>query len=126
VLDRLHREDAIRVLIHGGARGADLMAARWASDRGVTAAECKAQWHRYGQRAGPIRNADMLSLQPDLVVAFRGGNGTAHMCSIAAAAGVKVWHADTAPSRKDDEQPTAPAGPADSAGSPATKPPGSR
>ena len=42
--------------------------------------------------AGPKRNQQMLDeAKPDMVVAFPGGKGTAHMRQIAKAAGVPVW-----------------------------------
>jgi hypothetical protein len=90
VLDHLHNREAIRVLIQGGARGADSWAHKWALDRGVHVAEVKAMWHRFGPSAGPQRNAAMLALKPDYVVAFPGGTGTAHMTAIARAKGVSV------------------------------------
>lgn len=48
-------------LIEGGARGADNMAADWASDRSVTAARYPADWEEHGRAAGPIRNQEMLN-----------------------------------------------------------------
>ena len=37
-------------------------------------------WKKYGKKAGPLRNQQMLEEgKPDLVVAFPGGNGTADM-----------------------------------------------
>lgn len=53
--------------------------------------EFPAKWKMYGRSAGAIRNAVMLSeFQPDIVVAFPGGRGTAHMVRIARAAGIDV------------------------------------
>lgn len=50
-----------------------------------------ADWNAHGRSAGPIRNAKMLAEgKPDLVVAFPGGKGTAHMVGIARKAGVPV------------------------------------
>jgi predicted Rossmann-fold nucleotide-binding protein len=40
-------------------------------------------WDNFGSRAGAMRNENMLLLAPDLVVAFPGGPGTAHMVRIA-------------------------------------------
>lgn len=53
-------------------------------------------WEIHGQRlAGPMRNKQMLvEGKPELVIAFPGGTGTAHMCGIAEAAGVKVLKVD--------------------------------
>lgn len=54
--------------------------------------EYKADWVKYGKRAGPIRNALMLKEQkPDLVVAFYpGGNGTLNMVGLAKRRKVEV------------------------------------
>lgn len=91
VLDDLHKETRIGVVIHGAARGADLLAAAWASQRKVAHMPFAADWHKHGRAAGPIRNKWMLEEgKPDLVIAFPGGNGTAHMVRIAREAGVEV------------------------------------
>ena len=79
------------VVIHGAARGADSLAHRWAQNRCVTVESYPADWRAHGKAAGPIRNAKMLAIgKPDLVIAFPGGNGTAHMAKIAEAKGVHV------------------------------------
>jgi hypothetical protein len=83
------------VVVHGCAPGADSLAGRWATERGVPQEPYPADWQKYGRRAGPLRNEQMLrEAKPDLVVAFPGGRGTAHMVRIAEEAGVKVIHAE--------------------------------
>ena len=78
-------------ICHGGARGADVLAGTWAIDRGIPCRTFPADWERFGKRAGPIRNAEMLAaFRPDRVVAFTGGAGTSHMVSLAVSAGVPV------------------------------------
>jgi hypothetical protein len=78
-------------LIHGAARGADSLAAAWASSRGIAATAYPANWNLYGRSAGYVRNTQMLEEgQPHLVVAFPGGAGTAMMTRIARSAGVTV------------------------------------
>ena len=82
----------ITTIIHGAARGADSMAGKWARDRKIPELVFPADWNLYGKQAGPIRNQQMLDQgQPDIVVAFPGGRGTAHMISIASKAGVIVY-----------------------------------
>jgi glutaredoxin 3 len=77
VLDRLHARQPITLIIAGGARGADSFAKAWALTRGVLTSIKPADWARYGNRAGPVRNAEMLrDDKPHLVVAFPGGAGT--------------------------------------------------
>ena len=90
-LDRLHAERTFTLVIAGGARGADTLAAEWAASRGVPCDVYMADWEGLGRKAGPIRNGRMLAEgKPDLVVGFPGGRGTAHMCRIAREAGVEV------------------------------------
>lgn len=94
-MDRLHEERGISTLIHGAAKGADTLAGEWAESRGVEVIACPADWRRYGRAAGPIRNKQMLvEHKPDLVVAFPGSTGTAHMVSIAEKAGGEVIQID--------------------------------
>lgn len=95
VLDEIDRLARIYgwdwTLVHGGASGADLHAEAWAIAHGVKRESHPARWDLYGKAAGPIRNHQMLTAGVDLVIAFPGGRGTHHMCSIASAAGVQVW-----------------------------------
>lgn len=89
-LDRLHRDTPISHVITGGATGADSLGEWWAFKTGVQSVVCRANWDRYGNSAGARRNVNMLALGPDLVVAFPGGNGTAHMVRIAKVASVLI------------------------------------
>jgi hypothetical protein len=83
ILDHIHTKKIIDLIIHGGARGADSLAGEWAIDNGISVAVYKADWNKHGKGAGPIRNETMLNeSDPDLVVAFPGGNGTSHMIKI--------------------------------------------
>ena len=90
-LDELHFKTPITLLIHGNARGADLLADEWAFDRTVKVKRFPADWIRHRNSAGPIRNKQMLvEAKPELVVAFRGGAGTSDMMTQARRAGVEV------------------------------------
>lgn len=83
----------IRHLWHGNARGADMLADSWGRDQpSVSVHPVPAQWKKYGKRAGPMRNQAMLGQSPDMVIAFKGGRGTADMVKRAEAAGVNVLH----------------------------------
>lgn len=90
VLDSIHERRVIGKLIEGDCSGVDKIAGEWAKDRGVALVKCAADWKGNGRAAGPIRNAFMLTLNPDGVVAFPGGDGTADMCRQAEKAGVPV------------------------------------
>lgn len=106
-LSAIDAETPISLLIHGAATGADSAGAAWAEAHGKPPKPFPAQWRdlshpdavirtrrdgvKYDAKAGHRRNALMLSEgQPDLVVAFPGGSGTADMVRIAKAAGVPV------------------------------------
>ena len=91
VLDSLHYFAGFRVVIHGGAKGADDMAGRWASARHIVPEVYRAEWDKHGKEAGPLRNWRMAREgEPDLVVAFPGGKGTASMVRIARQCGIHV------------------------------------
>lgn len=84
------------LIIEGGARGADYLAARFAINNKLAHIYFPAQWNLYGKSAGMIRNRQMLvGSKPDLVIAFPGGKGTANMVSLAKKAKVKVIEIDS-------------------------------
>jgi hypothetical protein len=94
-LNALHSHRPISLLIHGGAAGADHYADSWAQSRGVQPVRCDALWGYYRAQgklrlAGPKRNAAMILLKPDLVIAFPGGTGTANMMELARQAHIPV------------------------------------
>lgn len=93
VLEKLWKE-GYRVLIEGGADGADKIAGEEGTDLAYVVIEVKANWKRHHNGAGPVRNAVMLTLNPDLVVAFHhdlaNSKGTANMVKQARKAGVRL------------------------------------
>lgn len=89
------RQLSPRLVIHGGADGADRLAHVWARANRCPQRVFLPAWHTHGRAAGPLRNARMLdhlrSLPgPYLVVAFPGGRGTADMVSRARAQSLRV------------------------------------
>ena len=91
VLDKLHAESGIDVIIEGGANGADKHARTWALLNRLALETFEADWENQGSFAGPMRNTRMLAEgKPDLVVAFPGRRGTADMVRKARKAGVQV------------------------------------
>ena len=66
-LDKLQ----IDCIIEGGASGADAIAKKYAYDRRIILQEVQAEWSKYGNSAGPLRNLKMLQYyKPDIVLAF--------------------------------------------------------
>lgn len=85
-------ESSEMIVIHGGARGADSLAGKWAKQNNIQSEVYLADWQNHGKRAGPIRNELMLKTgKPNIVVAFPGGNGTKHMVSIAKRDNIEVY-----------------------------------
>jgi predicted Rossmann-fold nucleotide-binding protein len=78
------------IVIEGGANGADSLANQFCREHGIAVAVVPANWGFYDKRAGALRNSWMLRLNPDLVIAFPGGSGTANMIAQAKAAKVEV------------------------------------
>lgn len=92
ILDKIHARRQVTLLMEGGATGADHHAREWAKNRSVPHQTFDANWERYGNHAGRVRNAQMLREgRPQLVVAFAGGTGTRHMRRIAHEAGLPVF-----------------------------------
>jgi hypothetical protein len=85
--------DPTAVVIEGGATGADRLVREWCAHNGVHYATVPALWDWSGNSAGPKRNAAMLLLRPEFLLAFPGGRGTRDMCYQAQAAGIRVEHA---------------------------------
>jgi len=82
LLGELHRLDAPKgkdlTIIHGGAAGADTVASVIAARWGANEWSFPAEWAVYGKFAGPMRNAEMMQMKPDVVLAFPlpGSKGT--------------------------------------------------
>lgn len=101
-LDRLRQERGITHIIEGGQRtrdrhtreiigGADYWAMRWAKRNTIPFDSVRADWNKHGKAAGPIRNQRMIDeFKPKLVVAFKGGNGTADMVRRAKLADIEI------------------------------------
>lgn len=91
VLTVAHERRNIAMIITGGAKGADSLAARWAHANAIPYLTVPPNWEKHGDAAGPIRNQWMLDQVVDGVIAFPGGAGTADMVARAKKAGVPVW-----------------------------------
>lgn len=96
--DFMVQSGPLAVMINGMAReGVDLFAYNWANRVGLDVREFPADWDRYGEAAGPIRNQEMIDLNPDMEVllVFPGGSGTRDMTKRCRKAGIqRVFYTD--------------------------------
>ena len=98
------REEIVKlnpsVIIEGGARGADKIAREIAIELEIDVMEYPAEWDKYEEGAGPIRNQQMLDeAYPNLVLAFPlpDSRGTWDMIRRARAAGIEVKIIENSP-----------------------------
>lgn len=94
-LDDTHQKYGPLVVVHGGAAGADALAAEWVEQHpGLDCDEERhpAAWARLGRAAGPIRNQAMVAEGAALCLAFplAQSKGTLHCAATAIAAGIPV------------------------------------
>lgn len=90
-LDRL----GMSVLIVGACpTGLDRWALQWARDYDFPFELYAANWKQFGRYAGPERNGRMVAAEPEILLAFPGGDGTADMMRQSAAAGVRIIEID--------------------------------
>lgn len=75
--------------------GADALAYEWATQTNnwTDVKIYKADWKKHGKSAGPKRNKQMIeqNIHADVVIAFKGGKGTANTISLARKAGLLVF-----------------------------------
>jgi len=104
-----HRDWSDVVIVHGGARGADLLAAEWAEGcdppikteaHPLTAAD----WEAHPRVAGYLRNIDMVAAGADVCFAFvkpcrklncnriepHGSHGASHCSDLAESVGIET------------------------------------
>jgi len=84
ILDEIKNFFHFDTIVHGGAKGADSLAKRYAKERHLTEIVHYPEWEKYGKAAGFIRN-EFIWKDAHLGVAFWDGQskGTAHSFKIA-------------------------------------------
>lgn len=84
-------ESGLGEVVSGGARGADILGERWATEKNITLARFPAHWNTYGKSAGYIRNKQMAEYADILVALWDGeSRGTKHMIDLARKEGLDV------------------------------------
>jgi hypothetical protein len=79
-------------VVHGGAKGADTIAAEFAKAFGMKVEAHLADWQAYHRAAGPLRNQKMVDLGADICLAFLmpDSKGTADCIRKAKKAGIPI------------------------------------
>jgi len=84
------------IIIEGECDGADKLAKKAAVECDIPCRSYPADWDKYGNAAGPIRNQQMLdSEHPEMVIAFHSnieyGKGTKDMVNRAQKHGIETY-----------------------------------
>jgi predicted RNA methylase len=91
-LDRVHAKHSDMVLLHGGSpKGAELIAAKWATQRKVPQIGFKPDWTKHAKAAPFKRNDAILASLPIGVMVFPGTGIQANLADKAKKLGIPVW-----------------------------------
>jgi hypothetical protein len=86
-LDRVFVNRKVTI-VSGMAQGADMLAIRYANERGLAVIQMPADWKKHGRKAGMLRNQEMLNVANGVVAFWDGQSvGTKGMIDITKAAG---------------------------------------
>jgi hypothetical protein len=79
-------------VVSGKASGADSLGERFAASAKIPVTEFPADWNKYGNAAGPIRNKQMGDYADELLAFWDGkSKGTKHMIDYMTSLGKPVW-----------------------------------
>ncbi|WFU43539.1 DUF2493 domain-containing protein [Bradyrhizobium sp. CB82] len=91
-LDKVHAKHPDMVLLHGGSpKGAELIAAKWASNRRVPQITFKPDWTKHAKAAPFKRNDAMLAVMPIGLMQFPGTGIQDNLADKAKKLGIPVW-----------------------------------
>ena len=91
-LDNVHAKHNNMVLLHGGSpKGAELIAAKWATNRKVPQVAFKPDWSKHAKSAPFKRNDLMLTMMPIGVIVFPGTGIQDNLADKARRMGIPVW-----------------------------------
>ncbi len=77
-------DEEMEEVVSGGAAGVDRLGERFAALHYIPVKRFKADWNRFGKRAGPLRNEEMATYADALIAVWDGkSRGTAHMIETA-------------------------------------------
>ena len=80
LMERVLKEFDIHEIVCGGARGADILGKEYGDKYNIPVKMFPANWERFGNRAGPLRNIEMAEYGSALIAFWDGeSKGTQHM-----------------------------------------------
>ena len=79
------------IVVSGGANGADSLAEQYSLKYNLETIIFKADWKKFGKRAGYLRNIDIIA-ESDMVIAFWDGisKGTKHSLNLAESRNIPI------------------------------------
>lgn len=93
IVASLDHNGNVTILV-GDATGLDTMVATAAKQLGFQTEVFVANWQKYDNAAGPIRNKEMLEAGAKLLIAFQGGRGTTDCVRQARKLGIPILHVE--------------------------------
>ncbi len=91
-LDKVHAKHPDMVLLHGGSpKGAELIAAKWATNRKAPQIAFKPDWAKHAKAAPFKRNDAILDVLPIGVIVFPGTGIQKNLVDKARKLGIPVW-----------------------------------
>lgn len=99
-LEKIIHNNAIEIseIVSGGASGVDIMAEKYANEKGIVLKVFNANWKKYGRSVGPVRNKEMAEYvgENGALIAFWDykSKGTGSMIKLAEKNNVKTYICD--------------------------------
>jgi hypothetical protein len=91
-LDKVYAKHPEMVLLHGGSpKGAELIGAKWATNRKVPQIAFRPDWAKHAKAAPFKRNDAMLAVLPIGVIHFPGTGIQDNLADKATKLGIPVW-----------------------------------
>lgn len=85
-------EFEITSILCGGAKGADMLGKNWGKKNSIEVKEFPANWEKFGNAAGIMRNVSMANHADALIAIWDGkSTGTRHMIEEARRKNLKVY-----------------------------------
>lgn len=79
-VDLIGTDGQLTEIVEGGAAGVDWSGEQWARQNKIPVKTIKADWNKFGPKAGPLRNKEMAQYGDELLLIWNGtSKGSASM-----------------------------------------------